>query len=104
MVLVLLLVFLLLKFMVFLLLEVFQVVQLAAGVVVVVGDGDGDGDGDVVVVVVAIVLVLVLVLLPLLLLSPSNPMMILMSQIPFLLLPLQGQLEFILSSLYSGAP
>ena len=39
MVLVLLLVFLLLKFMVFLLLEVFQVVQLAAGVVVVVGDG-----------------------------------------------------------------
>ena len=39
MVLVLLLVFLLLKFMVFLLLEVFQVVQLAAGVVVLVGDG-----------------------------------------------------------------
>ena len=94
MVLVLLLVFLLLKFMVFLLLEVFQVVQLAAGVVVVVSDGDGD------VVVVAIVLVL----LPLLLLSPANPIMILMSQIPFLLLPLQGQLEFILSGLYSGAP
>ena len=91
---VLLLVFLLLKFMVFLLLEVFQVVQLAAGVVVVVSDGDGD------VVVVAIVLVL----LPLLLLSPANPIMILMSQIPFLLLPLQGQLEFILSGLYSGAP
>ena len=65
---VLLLVFLLLKFMVFLLLEVFQVVQLAAGVVVVVSDGDGD------VVVVAIVLVL----LPLLLLSPANPIMILM--------------------------
>ena len=98
MVLVLLLVFLLLKFMVFLLLEVFQVVQLAAGVVVMVSDGDGDG--DVVVVVVAIVLVL----LPLLLLSPANPIMILMSQIPFLLLPLQGQLEFILSGLYSGAP
>ena len=96
MVLVLLLVFLLLKFMVFLLLEVFQVVQLAAGVVVMVSDGDG----DVVVVVVAIVLVL----LPLLLLSPVNPIMILMSQIPFLLLPLQGQLEFILSGLYSGAP
>ena len=96
MVLVLLLVFLLLKFMVFLLLEVFQVVQLAAGVVVMVSDGDG----DVVVVVVAIVLVL----LPLLLLSPANPIMILMSQIPFLLLPLQGQLEFILSGLYSGAP
>ena len=94
MVLVLLLVFLLLKFMVFLLLKVFQVVQLAAGVVVVVSDGDGD------VVVVAIVLVL----LPLLLLSPANPIMILMSQIPFLLLPLQGQLEFILSGLYSGAP
>ena len=94
MVLVLLLVFLLLKFMVFLLLEVFQVVQLAAGVVVMVSDGDGD------VVVVAIVLVL----LPLLLLSPANPIMILMSQIPFLLLPLQGQLEFILSGLYSGAP
>ena len=86
--------FLLLKFMVFLLLEVFQVVQLAAGVVVMVSDGDGD------VVVVAIVLVL----LPLLLLSPANPIMILMSQIPFLLLPLQGQLEFILSGLYSGAP
>ena len=96
MVLVLLLVFLLLKFMVFLLLEVFQVVQLAAGVVVMVSDGDG----DVVVVVVAIVLVL----LPLLLLSPANPIMILMSQIPFLLLPIQGQLEFILSGLYSGAP
>ena len=96
MVLVLLLVFLLLKFMVFLLLEVFQVVQLAAGVVVVVVVSDGDGD----VVVVAIVLVL----LPLLLLSPANPIMILMSQIPFLLLPLQGQLEFILSGLYSGAP
>ena len=94
MVLVLLLVFLLLKFMVFLLLEVFQVVQLAAGVVVMVSDGDGD------VVVVAIVLVL----LPLLLLSPANPIMILMSQIPFLLLPLQGQLEFILSGLNSGAP
>ena len=94
MVLVLLLVFLLLKFMVFLLLEVFQVVQLAAGVVVMVSDGDGE------VVVVAIVLVL----LPLLLLSPANPIMILMSQIPFLLLPLQGQLEFILSGLYSGAP
>ena len=100
MVLVLLLVFLLLKFMVFLLLEVFQVVQLAAGVVVVVSDGDGDGDGDGDVVVVAIVLVL----LPLLLLSPANPIMILMSQIPFLLLPLQGQLEFILSGLNSGAP
>ena len=41
MVLVLLLVFLLLKFMVFLLLEVFQVVQLAAGVVFVVVVGDG---------------------------------------------------------------
>ena len=98
MVLVLLLVFLLLKFMVFLLLEVFQVVQLAAGVVVVVVVVVSDGDGDVVVVAI------VLVLLPLLLLSPANPIMILMSQIPFLLLPLQGQLEFILSGLYSGAP
>ena len=98
MVLVLLLVFLLLKFMVFLLLEVFQVVQLAAGVVVMVSDGDGD------VVVVVVVVAIVLVLLPLLLLSPANPIMILMSQIPFLLLPLQGQLEFILSGLYSGAP
>ena len=94
MVLVLLLVFLLLKFMVFLLLEVFQVVQLAAGVVVMVSDGDGD----------VVVFAIVLVLLPLLLLSPANPIMILMSQIPFLLLPLQGQLEFILSGLYSGAP
>ena len=45
MVLVLLLVFQLLKFMVFLLLEVFQVVQLAAGVVVVVVVVVGDGDG-----------------------------------------------------------
>ena len=98
MVLVLLLAFLLLKFMVFLLLEVFQVVQLAAGVVVVVVVVVSDGDGDVVVVAI------VLVLLPLLLLSPANPIMILMSQIPFLLLPLQGQLEFILSGLYSGAP
>ena len=96
MVLVLLLVFLLLKFMVFLLLEVFQVVQLAAGVVVVVVVSDGDGD--------VVVVTIVLVLLPLLLLSPANPIMILMSQIPFLLLPLQGQLEFILSGLYSGAP
>ena len=43
MVLVLLLVFQLLKFMVFLLLEVFQVVQLAAGVVVVVVVVVGDG-------------------------------------------------------------
>ena len=99
MVLVLLLVFLLLEFMVFLPLKVFQVVQLAAGVVLVV----------VVVVVMVVVMVVVVVVvmvrvrvrvmftvtvmlvplpLTLLLLPSANPMMILMLGIPFLLLPL----------------
>ena len=101
MVLVLLLVFQLLEFMVFLPLKVFQVVQLAAGVVLVV----------VVVVVMVVVMVVVVVVvvvvvrvrvrvmftvtvmlvplpLTLLLLPSANPMMILMLGIPFLLLPL----------------
>ena len=50
------------------------------------------------------VLVVVLVLVLVLILLPSNLTMIQMSEIPFLPLPLHGQLEFTTDNVYSGAP